>query len=1149
MESRGPTFVTGEIDVLNVVRALDHCIPLLIGHLLSISEQANERMLQHCKANRKEFALARTANTKGKAPAQDDNPNPASTSKPIRLGLIQKDYHFLRSKAISWKSAECDINVWGIPYNAIIDSGASVLAILQRVVERAGRRKNLIMLTERDHLVSTDEEKIKTVGRMTNVAFRLGKVHALGDVVVLDVSTYDVLLGLPVLTALRANLDFEKRSIVLRNTGGKPYAIPMRLTLRTVAEATQKTPPVPGGALRMIAWKKLAERSDHQTEEPNLSSDTNNSDEDGLVIWELVQQRVRYPIRQATTKTSKLTEGNIQRTRALISGEPLMQISRMADSLEPPRTLYEGTTPLLARFRDKRAFCDITELPCSLLTSRKEIRLLRLGAEGKALEPPARRDTGPHDLGIKILKNNVRWQDVCDGITPEKHVAIREEDAQMMATVKFDIRHGFHHILVKEEDRPKTAFVLFEGTCQWVRCPMGICNAPATFQRAMNVTFQNFVNKTRLTQGMISFCVIVYMDDILVYSESFHGHAQHIKWTLGALRDAGFKIALEKSEFFLYEISFLGYVVTRGGLRPNWRKVAVIRDAPTPTSLTQRAFLGLASYYRRFIKGFAAIARPLTNLLRKDQPLSWDAECEQAFSTLKGALATAPILIPPDLAKQFILITDWQPEAISAILVQKGNDGREHVIEYTSRTVSDERRNDSAPQGEWYTVVWGLQHFHFHAQQPSQGVSLPMWTPCISPPASATAFPYAQDASVELVRHGGHLTGLLEWEKLGDRGICAAGDPVMDAVAEHANSDTQQGRNQAWTAEFPLRSEANDGVQSCMQGAISEPLAGALAAGTATVAAIAVPSVRVVPAVHVLPPTGAVAVGGVVGAARALEGGALTRGCGVPGVEDLAAGCALTGGGSRPAAEAVAVGGVAPPCGNVAAAEAMPGVAAPPAAASAGTAGGAVPSPARVDKQNTEDVPAKRATSSRWGEDETVVFLQAKSEQLAARALDSEVKGNGKDPTKVWEEIKADVRRANWNRSAIECKRRWNTVKRWYSRVVDNDTRSGRQSYWTMTPKERAAANLYFNLRKNWFDILESYNVRNRVPGSRRRSGGGGSSGACRGSGTMVEEEKRRMRRGQHRITRVVAGGVPLVNVPTSHQLLVLLLPTDAGPM
>ncbi|GBG65171.1 hypothetical protein CBR_g49966 [Chara braunii] len=491
METGGPTFVTGEIDVLEVTRALDHRIPLPIGHLLSISEQGNERMMQHCKANQKRFALACAKDQKAKAPPSEEKADVAPD--PIRVGLIQKDDHFLRIKPIPWKSTECDIEVWGMPYSAIIDSGAAVLAISLRVVERAGRKNDLIMLTEKDQLVSADEEKIKTVGRMTNVAFQLGKVHALGNVMVLDVNTYDVLFGLPALVAQRANLDFECRSVILRNTGGKPYVIPMRLTLRTSVKAVPRISPETMGALRMVSWN------------------------------------------------------------------------------------------------------------------------------------------APVDEG---QSSNDAWSD--------------------------------------DDDDP-----------------------------------------VRLTQAMINFCVIVYMDDILVYSDTFHGHAQRIEWTLGALRDACFKIALEKSEFFLPKISFLGYVVTRGGLRPDSRKVAAVKEAPVPTSLTQvRAFLGLASYYRRFLKGFAAIARPLTNLLRKEQPLHWDDECDQAFGALKDALVTAPILIRPDPSRQFILITDWQPEAISPILVQRGNNGKEHVIEYASRTVSDERRNDSAPQGECYVVVWGIQHFH-----------------------------------------------------------------------------------------------------------------------------------------------------------------------------------------------------------------------------------------------------------------------------------------------------------------------------------------------------------------------------------------------------------------------------------------------------
>ncbi|GBG80513.1 hypothetical protein CBR_g30974 [Chara braunii] len=213
--------------------------------------------------------------------------------------------------------------------------------------------------------------------------------------------------------------------------------------------------------------------------------------------------------------------------------------------------------------------------------------------------------------------------------------------------------------------------VLYKEHTDWFRCPMGICNAPATFQRAMNMIFQNFVRKARLAQSIINYCVILYMDDILVYSSSYEGHVQHIEWALHALRDAGFKVALEKCQFFLTIIPFMGHVVTDKELQPEPLKVAAVRDELMPTTITQiRAFLGLASYYRRIIKGFTAIAGPLTNLLRKHQPLIWTSECDQAFSKLKAALISAPVLIRPDPEKPLVLITNWQPEAISAIPAQ-----------------------------------------------------------------------------------------------------------------------------------------------------------------------------------------------------------------------------------------------------------------------------------------------------------------------------------------------------------------------------------------------------------------------------------------------------------------------------------------------
>ncbi|GBG77024.1 hypothetical protein CBR_g23350 [Chara braunii] len=228
----------------------------------------------------------------------------------------------------------------------------------------------------------------------------------------------------------------------------------------------------------------------------------------------------------------------------------------------------------------------------------------------------------------------------------------------------------------------------------------------------MNMAFQNFVRKTRLAQSIVNYCVIVYMDDILVYSSSYEGHVQHIEWALHALRDAGFKVALEKCQFFLTTISFLGHVVTDKGLQPEPQKVAAVRDAPVPTTITQvRTFLGLASYYRRFTKGFAAIAGPLTNLLCKDQPLIWTPRCDQAFSKLKAALISTPVLIRPDPEKPFVLITDWQPEAISAILAQVGPSALEGVVEYASKSVPACKCNYAAPTGECYAALWGINHF------------------------------------------------------------------------------------------------------------------------------------------------------------------------------------------------------------------------------------------------------------------------------------------------------------------------------------------------------------------------------------------------------------------------------------------------------
>ncbi|GBG87853.1 hypothetical protein CBR_g46009 [Chara braunii] len=308
----------------------------------------------------------------------------------------------------------------------------------------------------------------------------------------------------------------------------------------------------------------------------------------------------------------------------------------------------------------------------------------------------------PAGLSVTSIIPSLSWEDLKLAV-PKQNDKVYKIGAATVVENYMDT-HGFFYVdIAFDLARIPQDLIPYVG---WIRCPMRICNAPATFQRAMNMAFAEFVNKTRLTQPLINFCVIVYMDDILVFSKTYEYHVEHIEWVLHALKDAGFKVALEKSEFFLSEISFLGYIVTVEGLKPDPRNVAAAREAPAPVTLTQvRAFLGLASYYRRFIRSFACLAKPLTNLLKKEEQLIWTPECEAAFQALKEALTSAPVLARPDPTRQFALHTEWQPQAISAVLTQQGTDGREHAIEYASKTLSQAQSNYEACKGDLLTEL------------------------------------------------------------------------------------------------------------------------------------------------------------------------------------------------------------------------------------------------------------------------------------------------------------------------------------------------------------------------------------------------------------------------------------------------------------
>ncbi|XP_052726175.1 uncharacterized protein LOC128194658 [Vigna angularis] len=214
---------------------------------------------------------------------------------------------------------------------------------------------------------------------------------------------------------------------------------------------------------------------------------------------------------------------------------------------------------------------------------------------------------------------------------------------------KIDLRSGYHQIRVKEEDIQKTTFRSRYGHYEYVVVPFGVTNAPAVFMDYMNRIFRPYLDKF----------MVVFIDDILIYSKSCEEHEEHLRLVLGVLRNKELYAKLSKCEFWMKEVQFLGHVVSAGGISVDPAKVRAVLDWESPRSVTEvRSFVGLAGYYRRFIEGFSKIVAPLTQLTRKDHPFAWTDRCESSFQELKRKLTSAPVLVIPDTAKPFEVFCD-----------------------------------------------------------------------------------------------------------------------------------------------------------------------------------------------------------------------------------------------------------------------------------------------------------------------------------------------------------------------------------------------------------------------------------------------------------------------------------------------------------
>lgn len=264
-----------------------------------------------------------------------------------------------------------------------------------------------------------------------------------------------------------------------------------------------------------------------------------------------------------------------------------------------------------------------------------------------------------------------------------------------------DLASAYHQTEVLSTDRMKTAFTVRNTRYEWNRVPFGIQSAPGFFSRVINETLYDLLGPE----------VLAYMDDILVFGKDNKQHLERLEDVFKRLSEVNIKVKLIKCKFFVDEVKFLGYQVTKQGMKMNNERIDAINNMPHPTNKKQlQAFLGVVNYYRRFVRNFAQTAAPLYALLKKDVRFNWGNEQKIALEALKVKLTQSPIVKFPDFKKEFHIHTDASRQGLGAVLMQESR-GILHPLEYISRSINEAQKSYATTKLEALALVWALEQF------------------------------------------------------------------------------------------------------------------------------------------------------------------------------------------------------------------------------------------------------------------------------------------------------------------------------------------------------------------------------------------------------------------------------------------------------
>ncbi|UYV67393.1 hypothetical protein LAZ67_5000448, partial [Cordylochernes scorpioides] len=573
-----------------------------------------------------------------------------------------------------------DIKIEGKMTRALVDSGASYSVISERF--RLKLRK--IMFAETDVTLRVANGKmVRPKGRCT-LKLDLNGLQESFEFVVMEDCSHEVILGWNFLKLSRAIIDSADDTLFLekclfedtpKNSSPLYSELEYRIEPASIQLIEVASRDIPNDAIVVAECRKELLLERELTAPSSVISLTNNRGKLWVVNWSPYPKLIPQGMHVADSAVIEdsqlctLADCNQVETEAEHSEDPKISEFFIDDSLDESQK--EKLRNLLKNYTDIFEF-----------SKRKQF---------KDVNVKHRINTGDH---LPTKQRPYR-------VAPRERQIIQDEVNKMEKLDIIQPSERYWQIDVEESDREKTAFITPDGLYEFKVMPFGLCNAPATFERMID----------NLLKGLKWTICLCYLDDIIVFSDGFEEHLRRLQLVLNCLKKAGLCLNSKKCKFGAKTITVLGHEVSENGIRPDQEKIRAVRDFATPRSLKEvRSFLGLSSYYRRFIPNYAHVAQPLNDLLKKDSAFNWNQEEQNAFEALKSALISEPALGHFDYSSPTEIHTDASNYGIGAVLVQIQK-GKERAIAYASRTLNKAEKNYSTTERECLAIIWAINKF------------------------------------------------------------------------------------------------------------------------------------------------------------------------------------------------------------------------------------------------------------------------------------------------------------------------------------------------------------------------------------------------------------------------------------------------------